>query len=289
MLRQRSISAVGVVLFAAIPALLGGPVFAAALAIITVLGIHELVRALHGRIDPTTRLLAYLAGVALIVSAALAGTGPALTAIITLFVILALVAGVLRTAVEAGLASWSAGVVAVVYVALPLAYAVALRNLHGPASQPWVNQVSGWLAGDTGVGLAWIGVVFAVTWLTDTAAYLAGRSFGKTKLAPKLSPGKTRVGSVAGLVAGVLAGPLAAWVFGAPVGIVTAACLGLALSVTGELGDLGESLIKRNLGIKDMGSLIPGHGGVLDRIDALLFTFPVTFLLVRLLEWVGWT
>jgi phosphatidate cytidylyltransferase len=286
-LRQRSISAVGVVLVAAIPAILGGPLYAVALGVLVILASHELLRALDGRIEPATRWLAYLAGVGLI-AVALDSAGPALAAIVVLFAILALTAGALRSAVEHGLASVSAGLLAVVYIGLPLAYAEALRGLRGDATQLWVNQISHWLAPGRGAGLAWVGIVFTVTWLTDTAAYLVGRRFGTTKLIPALSPGKTRVGAVAGLVAGTLSGPLAAWVFGAPITLWTALAIGLVLSLVGQLGDLGESLIKRNLGIKDMGWLIPGHGGVLDRIDALLFTFPVMFLLVQLLERLGW-
>ncbi|HET7034792.1 MAG TPA: phosphatidate cytidylyltransferase [Thermomicrobiaceae bacterium] len=289
MLRQRSISAVGVVLVTAIPALLGGPLFAAAMAALALFGAHELLRALDGRVDRATEALVYLAALGLIVAVALDGSGPALAAIIVLFVIASLVAGVLRAAVETGLASWSAGVLTVVYLGLPLAYAVALRDLQGAAERGWVNRVSDPLAAGAGAGLAWVAMVFAVTWLTDTAAYLVGRGFGRAKLVPALSPGKTRVGALAGIVAGTLSAPLAAWIFGAPLGLPLAAGLGLVLSLAGQLGDLGESLIKRNLGIKDMGALIPGHGGVLDRIDALLFTFPLMFLLVRLVEWLGWT
>ncbi|HEU5425222.1 MAG TPA: phosphatidate cytidylyltransferase, partial [Nitrolancea sp.] len=275
MLRQRSISAVVVVLFAAIPALLGGPLFAAAMVVLALLGTRELLRALDGRIDRATEALVYLAALGLILTAAFDGAGPGLAAVIVLFVIASLIAGVLRTAVETGLAAWSAGILTIAYLGLPLAYAVALRDLPGASERGWVNHVTDPLAAGTGAGLAWVALVFAVTWLTDTAAYLVGRRFGRTKLVPALSPGKTRAGALGGIVAGALSAPLAAWVFGAPLGLPLAAVLGLILSLAGQLGDLGESLIKRNLGIKDMGTLIPGHGGVLDRIDALLFTFPL--------------
>jgi phosphatidate cytidylyltransferase len=287
-LRQRSISAVGVVLFAAVPAFLGSWVFLVALLILAVAGCYELLRALSVPASDPTALLTYLGAAALVIAAGTAGPHGALAAIVVLYVILALSVGVARAAVAGGLRLWTAGVLAVVYLGLPLAYAVALRNLHGSSTQPWVVHVSDWLASGRSLGLAWVGVVFAVTWLNDTAAYLVGRAFGKTKLVPELSPGKTRVGAVAGLVAGILTGMLAAWVFGAPVTPAVAAGLGFCLALAGQFGDLGESLIKRNLEIKDMGSLIPGHGGVLDRIDALLFTFPLMYLLARLLERVGW-
>ena len=288
MLRTRAISAVGVVLFAAIPAFLGGWVFVAAMFVLAIAGSYEILRALGIPRDDPFAWLTYLAAGALAIAAGQYGADGVLGGLVVLYVILALSLEVVRSAVVNGLRVWSAGVIAVVYVGLPLAYAVALRDLHGAATQSWVRSVSDALTGGHSVGLAWVGFVFAVTWLNDTAAYLAGRSFGKTKLVPQLSPGKTRVGAVAGLIAGVLTGMLAAWAFGAPVSLAVAAGIGLCLALAGQLGDLGESLIKRNLGIKDMGQLIPGHGGILDRIDALLFTFPLMYLLVRVLERVGW-
>ena len=126
-----------------------------------------------------------------------------------------------------------------------------------------------------------------VTWACDTAAMFAGRRFGGPKLAPVISPGKTRVGAVAGVLAALLvAVPFALWVFPA-VGV--AAPLGAllivagALSVVGQAGDLVESLFKRQAGVKDSSHLIPGHGGVLDRFDSLYFVVPAAAALYRLL------
>lgn len=288
MLRQRALSAIGVVLFAAVAAFLGGWVFSLALLILAVAGSFELLRALGVPATDPLALLTYLAAGGLPLVARVEGVNAALADAIVLYVILALCLGVVRAQVVEGWRSWSAGVVAVVYVGLPLAYAVALRQLDGASSQPWVRAASGWLAPGESLGLAWVGVVFAVTWLNDTAAYLVGRSWGRAKLVPALSPGKTREGAIAGLIAGGLAGIVGAWVFGAPLSPTTAGLVGLLLALAGQLGDLGESLLKRNLGIKDMGGLIPGHGGILDRIDALLFTFPLVYLLARLLERAGW-
>jgi phosphatidate cytidylyltransferase len=125
-----------------------------------------------------------------------------------------------------------------------------------------------------------------VTWACDTAAMFAGRRFGGPKLAPVISPGKTRVGAVAGVLAALLvAVPFALWVFPA-VGV--AAPLGAlltvagALSVVGQVGDLVESLFKRQAGVKDSSHLIPGHGGVLDRFDSLYFVVPAAAALYRL-------
>ena len=131
-------------------------------------------------------------------------------------------------------------------------------------------------------GAAWIFLILAATWAGDSAAYFVGSRYGRRKLAPALSPNKTLAGAAGGL-AGSLAGGLAAlpvFVGVAPPAPVVAA-VALAVGVAGQLGDLFESLWKRAKGVKDSGRLIPGHGGILDRIDSLLLAVPVAYHLVR--------
>jgi phosphatidate cytidylyltransferase len=118
-----------------------------------------------------------------------------------------------------------------------------------------------------------------VTWVCDTAAMFGGRTFGGPKLAPTISPGKTRSGTMAGIIGGLLVAPVfARWVF-PPVGVQVSGwqlvAIAGVLSVVGQVGDLAESLFKREAGVKDSSSLIPGHGGVLDRLDSLYFVVPV--------------
>jgi phosphatidate cytidylyltransferase len=117
-----------------------------------------------------------------------------------------------------------------------------------------------------------------VTWVCDTAAMFGGRAFGGRKLAPTVSPGKTWSGSTAGLVGGVVVAPLfGAFVFpraGIELPIWQLAVIAAVLSVIGQVGDLAESLFKREAGVKDSSHLIPGHGGVLDRFDSLYFVIP---------------
>jgi len=121
-----------------------------------------------------------------------------------------------------------------------------------------------------------------VTWLVDTAAYFGGRAFGRTRLAPRISPNKTREGAFAGLLAGPLAAlTYATWaiptVMG-KLGIAEVLILGLAIALAAILGDLVESALKRECGAKDASRLIPGHGGLLDRLDSLLWAIPVAHL-----------
>ena len=131
------------------------------------------------------------------------------------------------------------------------------------------------LAGlECGTSAVWPGLllVIVVTWLSDTGAYLVGRNSGKLRSFPLISPKKTVEGLAGGLVAAIRFGLLANWLFGLGLPVLVAASF-LVAGALGVMGDLAESLIKRQAGVKDSGTLIPGHGGMLDRIDALLFTW----------------
>jgi phosphatidate cytidylyltransferase len=131
-------------------------------------------------------------------------------------------------------------------------------------------------------GVYWMVLALLGTWICDSAAYFVGRSLGKIKLCPTISPKKTWEGAIAGLVAGVLAVVLLGrWLLGLSVGWGLLA--GVLLVVGATLGDLAESVIKRQVGVKDSGGLIPGHGGMLDRIDSLLFVVPLIYLFATLL------
>lgn len=123
-------------------------------------------------------------------------------------------------------------------------------------------------------------LVLAITWGTDSGAFFAGRAWGKTKLAPAISPNKTWIGAWAGLVTGVI--------IGISYGIITDASLfffaawGAVASCMGQIGDLCESAVKRKAGVKDSGSILPGHGGFYDRVDSLLFTAAVSYIFFRI-------
>ena len=120
---------------------------------------------------------------------------------------------------------------------------------------------------ETGLqGVLWL---FATVWATDIFAYVAGRSLGGPRLAPRLSPAKTWSGALGGLAAAIIVGACTAWFFtgGSVIGLAMAGGL---LSIVSQAGDLAESAVKRYVGVKDSGQLIPGHGGLLDRVDALM-------------------
>ena len=126
-------------------------------------------------------------------------------------------------------------------------------------------------------GVLWIFFILVMAFSGDTAAYYIGRRIGKRKLLPEISPGKTVEGTI-GLVVGSVAGCLVFKLFFFPMlSIAHAAVLGLVGSITGQLGDLSESALKRAAGVKDSGKLLPGHGGILDRLDCLMFITPFVY------------
>jgi phosphatidate cytidylyltransferase len=134
-------------------------------------------------------------------------------------------------------------------------------------------------------GVAWVIVAFVVSWANDTFAYFAGHAFGRHKLYERISPKKTWEGFAGGL-AGSVVGALAVMWLLHPRSLTPAAAVvvGLGGGILGPLGDLAESMVKRAAGVKDSGKIIPGHGGLLDRIDALLFVAPWVYVCAVWLE-----
>ncbi|MBB5745758.1 phosphatidate cytidylyltransferase [Brevundimonas variabilis] len=149
----------------------------------------------------------------------------------------------------------------------------------------WLRDV------DSAVGLTWTALVFVVAWSSDILAYLVGSTVGGPKLWPRFSPNKTWSGFLGGLVAGMVAGAaMAGWLDMGRLNVFWGGGLGLAAALATMAGDLWESALKRRFGVKDSGTIIPGHGGLLDRVDGLMFAIVVVAtgrVLVNIMERAG--
>jgi phosphatidate cytidylyltransferase len=259
----------------------GGSPLAAVLALAAVLGVRELfdlaarqnvrpIRPLGLATSAAFAPLVYGALVSLEFRLWITSAWPYLAAI-WLIVLLTWVLAT-RAPAERPLSAAGITLLAVVYAgALPV-FLLAIRHAQHP--------IRSW----SGAWLVFFPLV--VTWVCDTAAMFGGRALGGPKLAPTVSPGKTRSGSTAGVVGGLLVAPLfAALVFprvGLTVPLWHLLIIAGVLSVVGQIGDLAESLFKREAGVKDSSALIPGHGGVLDRFDSLYFVIPVAAAMYHL-------
>lgn len=248
---------------AAIPLLLAiilyGPqwLFAVFVAVLAVLGVTEYAGiAFPSR--PGERALNMLLGTALVVAMTLPNrTHTLLSGVLATIVMVGLIWTLVRRQdFEAGLHDLGLSLVGIFYTGLLLPHFIWLRGLEH--------------------GALWVLFVLLVCMVGDTGGYAVGHTFGRHKLAPRISPGKTIEGSVGIVVASLLAGAAAQLLFLPRRSWAEIMVLSTVIALLGQLGDLSESIMKRTFGVKDSGWFFPGHGGILDRTDSLLF--PVTFL-----------
>jgi phosphatidate cytidylyltransferase len=192
-------------------------------------------------------------------------------AFVAAVIVLAAVEAFGRPDVRDGFLAWVGTTFGVLYASL-LAFpaAIAAIDVPIPAGAPLAGPL-GWL----GPGRTWLLVLVLTVWSFDSFAYLAGRSLGRGRFMAHISPKKTWSGVIGGIVAAsVVAGALG-WATGQP--LPSALVFGVLVAVAAQAGDLAESMLKRAAGAKDSGSLIPGHGGILDRIDSFLFAAPAAY------------
>jgi phosphatidate cytidylyltransferase len=259
-LRLRFLSA-----FVGVPVLLllavvGGGWYVAAVVVGAIVASLEMLGMLSGAGYRPVRPLGVVLSVA-IVLVALATDARIIPAVLMAAMLVGLFQMMARPDSVGALVDWALTLASALYVGGTMHYFIPLRALPD--------------------GLFWILAVLVCTWVCDITAFFVGRRWGKARLAPRISPGKSVEGAVGGLAGAVLAamalGPLLTWLLSVtglggvnPIGVARLAGLGLVIGVCAIAGDLVESFIKRQCGAKDSGALIPGHGGVLDRIDSVL-------------------
>jgi phosphatidate cytidylyltransferase len=261
-LAQRVITAaVGIPIILAV-VLIGGVLYTIVAAAILAVAALELVAMLapNGE-EPrpfwqlTVAGVAAVAGVVLVVAGADTGFDEWTAAVVT-GVGLAFLIAMLRQPVE-GAVDWVAVVAAVAYVGFLGSHLVLLRDLDDDGE--------------------WVFLAVISTWIADTFAYFTGKLLGRNKMAPRISPGKTWEGTAGGIVGAIIAAVAVDLILDLPMSTGEALWLGAMLGPVAVLADLGESMLKRGAGVKDTSELVPGHGGLLDRLDSILFTVPLVY------------
>ena len=270
-MRERAISAAVLVPVLLIVIGIGGPVLALAVTLITAIAAVEVFRLLHGGGYAPFLALGTAFAVTIVLDAAfpevLEGSGLLLGAI---GIVLVAVASFIKADPRDGLQSWMATVFGAFYISL-LSFIIRLGHVGPdiPTSAPL-----GFLGSERG----WILMLLLAVWGFDTGAFLVGRTIGRTKFIAHISPAKTVEGVAGGVVASTVV--VGALLWGLGQNPVHALLLGPLVALAAQAGDLAESVIKRAAGAKDSGTLIPGHGGMLDRVDSFIFAAPVMTLYV---------
>jgi phosphatidate cytidylyltransferase len=265
---------------------LGGLPFLGVVVMVTLLGLREFYGLIEDKGAHPIMSYGMAAGAALPVVAYL-GTEYHATLILTAAMIALMVRAVGRAQISEALASISGTFMGIFYVGWLLSHIVVLRNFHHAASSKYgaaaVDAVG--VTPQSGIFFVLFCLVAAV-W-SDAGAYFAGRAWGRRKLAPRISPGKTVEGAIGGVVAGTIGALLTKLIFDVfwpelsrSLNWGPAAAMGMVVAVVGIVGDLVESLMKRDAQTKDAGSLLPGMGGVLDRIDSPLLAIPVMYYML---------
>jgi phosphatidate cytidylyltransferase len=269
--RERATTAAVLVPILLIVLAVGGLALSIAVGVITVLAAREVFALIRAAGQPTLPALGTVLALTVVVDAAFPGVveGSGLL-LVAIGIVLVAVAAFTRTDPRDGLATWMATTFGALYVSM-LAFVLRLGNSAPatPASAPLAV-----LGGERG----WVLLLILAVWSYDTGAYLVGRRFGRERFLTHISPSKTYAGLVGGIVTTTAVVGLLLFGLGQP--LWHAAVLGPVAALAAQAGDLAESMLKRAAGTKDSGTLIPGHGGMLDRVDSFLFAAPVVTLYV---------
>jgi phosphatidate cytidylyltransferase len=268
-MQQRLISAAVMVPIVLVVFLLGQPWLTLGLAVVAGLAASEAARLLGAAGLPVERALVIVVPPIAVLGLGWDGApeGAAIT-FVAAAIVVAGMAAFREPDVREGFLAWAGTAFGALYISL-LAFAAGILAIAPvvPADAP--------LAGVLSAGQVWLLVLLVTVWSFDSFAYLAGRTFKRGRFLNHISPNKTWSGVIGGTIAAVIVAGLLTWAAGG--GPVGGLLLGLVIAVTAQSGDVAESMLKRTADAKDSGTLIPGHGGVLDRIDSFLFAAPAMF------------
>jgi len=274
----------------------GGPWFAGFVAIVASVGLHEYYRLGIAKGASPQVATGIVFGLCVVLAFFLCGTttsGGRMTALaavaglMIVFLPIILLVELFRDKAGA-MANVAVTVMGVGYVSIFLGTLIGVREMFLPGQFPSARYFfPGGPMASSDINLTvyrWGGytvlTVFTAIWICDSAAYFAGRAWGKHKLFPRVSPNKSWEGAIAGFLGAIVAFLIARAIVLPYMSVSIALVCGMIVGVFGQLGDLVESLLKRDAGVKDSSSLIPGHGGVLDRFDSIMFVSPMIFIVL---------
>jgi len=279
MLRLRVLSAVALIPVVLFVVGLGGVWLALLVALAAGIALDEAYHLFSVAGHRPVRWAGFLGAFLLILAATFLPLGEGIGAAAAGAVLVTLIGQLLRRDRGGALTDWALTLAGALYVAWCLAHFLLLRQMGQPDFAPPFWEALG--APVLGAGAWWVYATFLMVWLCDTAAYFVGMYWGRHKMAPYVSPKKSWEGAAAGFVVSIGVAVGLVPLLGLPLSYAWAALLGALVGVVGQVGDLAESLLKRQAGVKDSGRLIPGHGGMLDRADSLLFVVPVVYYFLR--------
>ncbi|MBR4400056.1 MAG: phosphatidate cytidylyltransferase [Synergistes sp.] len=262
-LKIRALSSIFIVLIVIGGIILGGIYWSAIVILIAMMSLHEFYKLQAERVR-TSQTLMLLSGLFLLLGTALGFMNVSvMLCSISAVAFIALFLEVLKHQVSGesdAVASMGTTVAGIAYVVLPWSFMILIRSRE--------------------LGAMFLTTLFLCTWSCDVAAYFVGSHLGKNLLCSRVSPHKTWEGFFGGAAASLMCGGLMALIFSFPP--IPLLLMGLICGIAGQLGDLGESVMKREAGVKDTGALIPGHGGLLDRFDSILVNGTIAFVIFEL-------
>ncbi|WP_245692281.1 phosphatidate cytidylyltransferase [Sporomusa acidovorans] len=245
--------------------------FAITVILLALVAWHEFFKMMQAK-DIKIQYSVGLVGILLTLSCAWLGNAQELLMVLMLILLVGLSQAIISHD-KFGVTETAFTIFGTIYISLPFSHLILLRFTD---QADYIFTVFGGLP----AGAAYLWLAFVGTWASDTLAYFAGSIFGRHKLCPAISPGKTYEGALGGLIGSIAGVALMGWqLLGLPLGHM--AILGLLIGVFAPLGDLAESVLKRFTGVKDSGNILPGHGGILDRFDAVMFSVPVVYYYIK--------